>query len=468
MLEDNLKSARLGKERKRAPRLCRAPLWTSILSAAILALLPVGTAAQTASTTTPQTQIPGFGSNAQTPLRLAGETGPENLVSLSLGTSAFFDDNVLANNADRMSDEALAFTSHLGVSRRTQRLAINFDYKPFFLLYRKTDRYDRLNHAADLSLVYQLNSRFSLGVHDSFSYVNGVLPSLSGQQILAGPTSPTSLNLGIYSYTTRTLSNTSGLDLTFTKSRRTSLTFSAGYNQLKFGNQAGATQSLYSSDGVSAGLQYQYRVSYHTSLGLVFLHQDDTYQGGQVFGNRLRSQAESVFIAVGSRLSPTVTLSLYGGPQYVRTLGASSVAGGGVSGFQGAGGGSVTKEVRKTALNVSVLRSVSSSGGLYTSTINTYANFGVRRRLVGHWEGNIRGGAAQADASIFRLANGKTDALTGGVDLNRPFAGGSNFHISYDTDHQLSKGTLPISANFDRDQVTIGFDYQLKAIPLGR
>jgi hypothetical protein len=42
------------------------------------------------------------------------------------------------------------------------------------------------------------------------------------------------------------------------------------------------------------------------------------------------------------------------------------------------------------------------------------------------------------------------------------------FHISYDTFHQLSKGTLPVSANFDRNQVTIGFDCRLKAISLAR
>jgi hypothetical protein len=40
--------------------------------------------------------------------------------------------------------------------------------------------------------------------------------------------------------------------------------------------------------------------------------------------------------------------------------------------------------------------------------------------------------------------------------------------MSYATLHQLSKGTLPIFAAFDRNQVTIGIDYKIKAIPLGR
>jgi hypothetical protein len=58
--------------------------------------------------------------------------------------------------------------------------------------------------------------------------------------------------------------------------------------------------------------------------------------------------------------------------------------------------------------------------------------------------------------------------LSGIFGLDRPLSRGSVFRIAYGTTHQLSKGTLPISANFDRNQVTIGIDYQLKAIPLGR
>jgi hypothetical protein len=88
--------------------------------------------------------------------------------------------------------------------------------------------------------------------------------------------------------------------------------------------------------------------------------------------------------------------------------------------------------------------------------------------LVGRWEANLQGGAARADTSLLKLTSARTDALTGAFGLDRPLLRGSVFHVSYDTTHQLSKGTLPISANFDRNQVTVGIDYRLKAIALGR
>lgn len=444
-------------------------LRASISLVVFVMLLPVGVEAQTASPAAPAPAQPSvYGSGVQTPLRYAGEAAQANQLSLSMGASTFYDDNVLARNSQRLSDEAASFESHLTLSRQTENVTISFDYLPYFLLYRQIDQYDRLNHTADLNLTYRLSSHFNLGLHDTFSYQNGVFQSLTGQQIMSGLGSPTALNQMIFPYTTRTLSNMTGLDLTFVKSRRTSLTFSGGYNQRKFGNQAGSGQPLYNSRGLSGGLQFEYGVTDHTSFGLLLLHQDTTYQGGEVFGNQQRSQIESTFLSVGSRLSPTVTLTVYGGAQYVRTIGQFSVGYSVAGRFQGSGGGSITKEVRKTAMNLSLQRIVSDSGGLYTSVINTNASFGVRRRLVGRWEANWQGGAARADTSLFQLANGRTDAVTGGIDLSRPLSVGSVFHISYDTTHELSKGTLPISATFDRNQVTISIDYRLKAIPLGR
>jgi hypothetical protein len=468
MLKKNLDSERGSEDRKRADRFWTKPLRTLISSLTFVALFPVGLAAQATSPNALATsQAAVYGAGFQAPLRFEGESVPVNQVSFSMGASALYDDNVLGTNSQRLSDEALSFDSRLGITRQTERLTASFDYMPFFVLYRKIDQYDRANHAANLNLAYRLTSRVILGLHDTFSYQNGVYPSLTGQQILSGPAAPTALNQMIIPYTTRALTNMAGLDLTFVKSRRTSLTLSGGYNQLKFGKQT-AGQPLYNGNGASGGLTFQYRVTEHTSFGLLLLHQDITYQGGRIFGNRLRSQIESTFLSVGSRLSPTVSVTVFGGPQYVRTIGQASAGAGLAEHFQASGGGSITKEVRKTALDVSFQRSVSDSGGLYTSVINSNATFGVRRRLVGHWEADWHGGAARVDASLFQLANGRIDALIGGIDINRPFSHGSVFHISYNTTHQLSKGTLPISADFDRNQVAVGIDYRFKAFPLGR
>jgi len=443
----------------------------------VMLLLPVCLEAQTAS---PAALVPAqslvYGSGGQTPLRYEGEAAPVNQLALSMGVSTFYDDNVLETNSLRRGDEAVSFGSHLTLSRQTENLTISFDYLPYFVLYRQIDQYNRLNHTADLNLTYRLSSHFNLGLYDTFSYQNGFFQSLAGQQIMSGLGSPTALNQTILPYTVRTLTNSSGLDLTYVKSQRTSLTLTGGYFQQKFGNQVVAGQPLYNSRGVSGSLQYQYRVTKHTSFGFLLLHQDSTFRGGEVFGNNLRFQIESAFVSVGSRMSPTVSATIFGGPQYVRLIGASELrVGGAIGPFQVSGGGSITKQVRKTALDLSVQRIVSDSGGLSTLVKSTMASFGVRQRLVGRWEANWQGGAARAETSLLLCGCwmteglfGEFEALFGEFALVRPLSSGATLHVSYESMHQLSKGTLLIPGTFDRNLVTIGIDYQLKTIPLGR
>ena len=473
MLKKNFESEPVHEVRKPWNRLWGNTHWALIFSVTLSCLFPISLAAQTAPATIPgSTTSPAqgfvYGTGVQPPLHFAGENAPQNLVGLSFGASGLYDDNVFARNADRVGDEALALTSHLDILRQTQHLALSFGYTPFFLLYRQLSNFDQLNQVANLGLTYQLAPRLVLGLHDSFSYQYGAYPSLNGDQILSGPLSPTALNQLIFPYSIRTLSNTVGMDLTFLKSRRTSLTFYGGYTQRKFGNQAVENEPLYSSDGVNGGLEFSYWATEHTTVGLLVIHQDTTYQGGEIFGFRLRSQIETGYFTVSSRLSPTLSVTAFGGPQYFHTLGQSSGAINVPGEFEGSGGGSITKEAGKTALSLSLQRSISDGGGFYTSVISTNLTFGVRRRLVGLWEADLRGGAAQSNTSLFQLANETTKGLTGELDINRPFRKGSVFHISYITTHQLSNGSLPVFPNFDRNQVSIGIDYRLKNIPLGR
>ena len=244
-------------------------------------LLPVGLPAQTASPAAPAPAPPSvYGSWGRTPLQYAGEAASINQLSLSMGASTLYDDNVLARNSQRLSDEVVSFDSHLTLSRQTENLTLSFDYLPYFLFYRQIDQYDRLNHTADLNLTSRLGSHFKLGLHDTFSYQNGVFQPLTEQQVLSGLGSPTALNQTILPYTIRTLSNSSEMDLTYVKSQRTSLTLTGGYTQRKFGSEV-AGQPLYDNRGASGGVQYQYRVTEYSTFGFLLMHEDSTFRGGR-------------------------------------------------------------------------------------------------------------------------------------------------------------------------------------------
>ncbi len=468
MLKENCDSKSL-EYGKRCGHFCKAA-WRALFStSSLLALLPVVLVAQ-APVTAPQgtDATPVYGGGVQVPLLFEGEVVPVNQVSLSMGATTFYDDNVFGTNADRVSDEAASFDAHLGITKQSTRMNVSVDYTPVFLLYHHYDVFDRANHFGNLTLDYRLTSKFVLGLHDTASYQNGeeyAFPTVLS--ITAGPPSPSSIYSNLYTYTTRILSDASGLDLTYVKSRRASVTFSGGYSLLNYGAHT-ASLPLYNVNEYSGSLAFKYFLSEHTSFGILLLHQDSTYQGGEVFGHFQRSQVESSYLSLGFAPSPTVKVTVFGGPQYIDTVGQVSATGRVATHFQASGGGSVTKEVRKTAISATFQRSVTGSGGLYTSEISTFANFAVRRSLVGSWEADLHAGASREAASLFKLANGRTDGLFGGVIIRRPLRRGAMFHVSYESYHQLSSGTLPIFVNLDRNQIAAGIDYQFKPLPLGR
>jgi len=468
MLRGNLEAGPAPYGREHSGQSSQAGPYTWFSSLAFIVLLPATLAAQ-GSGPSPAINAPGvvYGGAVQTPLLFEGERLPTNQASLSFAATGFYDDNVFARNIERAADEGVSLNPRLYVTRQSDRLSASFDYVPMFVIYRQLSQFDRVNHVSDLTVVFKVTSHVVLGVHDNFSYTIGNYPLLDQLPLMSGPPSPTGLDQQILVYSTRVLSNEGGLDLTYAKSQRMSVKLAAGYNLSRYGQQI-ADQPLYNGSGYSGSLTLEYRETEHTSLGVLLLHRDTSFEGGQAFGSRLRSQIESVFFSVGTRLSPSTSITLFGGPQYIGTVGRLA-AGLSVAGhIQGSGGGSLTKEIRHTALDLSFQRSVTGNGGWYTSEISTDAALAVRRRITGQWEVDLHAGAEQQDASLFKLANGKTQSLFGGINIRRPLPHDAAFHISFDSWHQLTKGSLPIYANFDRNQVAIGIEYRLKTLPLGR
>jgi hypothetical protein len=453
---------------KRLGRFRRKPLLGLVAGLFLAGLSPAGLKAQVAPLNpqgTPQPAV--YGGGIQTPLLFEGETTPSNKASLSLGVAALYDDNVFTRNIQRVGDEALTFNPDFNYSKRSDRLVLGFDYAPSFIGYRQISEFDRVNQGGGLGMTYTLTPHLLLSLHDSITYQTGNYPLFGQAPTNSGPPAATGIESQILPYSNRVLTNSAGLDLTYVKSQRTSLTFSAGYNLLKYKVQAGQ-QPLYNGNGLSGSLLFQYRLTEHSLLGALLIHQDNTYQGGKYFGSRLRSQIESAYLSFGSLITPSVSVTFFGGPQYVGTVGQVSTNAGVAAHFQGSGGASVTKQLRRTAFDLAVRRSVSGSGGLYTSVVSTDATLAFRRRLVEHWEIDCHAGAGKQDASLFKLANGTTEGLSGGIRISRLFSAYSEFYISYDTWHQLSKGTLPIFSHFDRNIVQAGVNYQLKALHLGR
>lgn len=410
-----------------------------------------------------------YGNGEQLPLRYEGEKAAVNLFSLSVGASAFYDDNVLGTNNPRLDDEALSFDSRLALSRQTEHVNFNIDYLPFFLVYRQINQYDRINHAGNSNLAFRLGSHFILGMHDSAAYENGVFQTLSGEGISSGTGTSAGLNQTVLAPAARELSNASSLDLTYLRSERTILTLFGTFDRRDFGSQVASGQGFYNGKIASGGVQYQYRITEHVNLGLLYSYQDSRFLGYTVsLGGNSRYVDNSAVVSLAWHATPTVTLSAFGTPHYVQAYLYSTGTTNGQGRVYGGGGGVLTKQVKRTAVEFSGERILSDGGGLLTYATSTNADIGVRRQVVGRWEARLQVGAARTDALLGEYSGAKLDSLQGNLIVQRPLFQGLTMRLGYEAEHQLSKGSIPLGATFDRNRVTCSIDYQLKAIQFGR
>lgn len=453
-------------------------------TAIILLLVPAGSWAQLGNA--PGTSMMGptaFGNGVQPQLTYAGTVAPSNLISFSVSTETGYDSNIGNLGEQPVGGAFLSLGPNIGVARRGEHLSIDLDYNPRYLFYPGQEQYDNLNQALSLGVSYRFGPRLTLEVRDSFRSQSGNFqPGLSNSSSTIpslGP--PTTLNQTVYTGFVPQQNNAVRADVIYQMSRRTSFTLFGGYDQLHFTGQPTEGQQLFDTRGTSGGLQYAYRLSEHTTLGVLYLYQNFNFAGNQsVIGAQSRIATHSVLASFAWQLSPSVALSVFGGPQYIPSeeyfVPSPTLPGGGVtvanplfrSQWNEAAGGRLTKQAEKTAFNLMVQRSVTDGGGLLTAVTSSSLGVGARRKLRRGWDASLNVTCALTDGiTLPSLPRNNMSSETATFALDHPLSETLTARFSYTFTHQSNIALLPVAATFDRSRVSLSFTYRAKSIPLG-
>ena len=455
----------------------------SLPTAIILLLVPAGSWAQLGNA--PSTSMGGptaFGNGVQPQLTYAGTVAPSNLISFSLSTETGYDSNIGNLGAQPVGGAFLSLGPNIGVARRGEHLSIDLDYYPRYLFYPGQEQYDNLNQVLALGASYRFGPRVTLEVRDSFSSQSGNFqPGLSNpSSAVPGLGPPTTLNQTVYTGFVRQQNNGLRVDAIYQMSGRTSFTLFGGYNQLHFTGQPPNGQRLLNTRGTSGGLQYAYRLSEHTTLGVLYLYQNFDFEGSQsVIGAQSRIAVHSVLASFAWQLSPSVALSVFGGPQYIPSeeyfVPSPTLPGGGVtvgnplfrSQWNEAAGGTLTKQVEKTAFNLMVQRSVTDGGGLLTAVTSSSLGVGARRKLRRGWDASLNVTYALTDGlTLPSLPRNNFSSESATLALDHSLSETMTARLSYTFTHQSNVALVPVAATFDRSRVSLSFSYRAKSIPL--
>jgi hypothetical protein len=411
-----------------------------------------------------------YGTGEKAGLNYAGTAAPRNVLLVGLNMGTTYDSNVLGNNQQRLGDTEFLIGPSLSLRREGSRLSLGLSYQPHFRIYRNESELNTLDQNMGFDAGYRVSSHFSLRGRTSTIYTNGIFQPSQNQEFLPGLGSPTSLNQTVYTPTARQLSLNSRIDASYQASLHDSIGFYVGESSLDFKQQVSSGGNLQNTQENDAGLLYQHRLSLHTTVGANYQFQDI------IFGPDSRTLVHGFFFSYAQQFSPSVTISVFGGPQHSHTNEIVPLVIGpftlqvpvSLAGWNWAMGGTLTKRADRTAVLLTAQHQVSNGGGLLGAVISTSVGGSVRRQLPGRWDAVWSGNYANNSSLGSGAPAGSYSSVTTGFGLERSLSDRVSLRFGYDYLSQHGNGQVSSIADFSHDMFSIQFSYRFHQIALGQ
>lgn len=409
---------------------------------------------------------------ARQDLSYADQREQKNVLVLDFYTGSAYDDNVFSDNQDRVADIEFHEAAHIGLVQTSRHFDLHLDYRPDMLFYRNVVGYNQLNQNLQFDGTLWVARHFGVRATELFNDQTGLFSPSSNQDLslpLAEPSS--SLNSTGFIPLVHELANQAYVHIVYQESLRSTFDVFGGYETERFRDPSNASLDLLDTSGTTGGLEYSYRTSQLSTFGIRYLHQNLS------FGSLQQVTIESGFISFVTDLSPAVSISMFGGPQFARTRGSSilvptqpspSESMIALPEWNGGGGVTVTFRSDQTVFVLNAQRLVTDGGGLMASAINSYGGFNIRRRLSSNWDVVLSGGYAQSTALPAELGTGILRSQSAGLSLERRISDRLTAQFGYTYARQRAAGLIPFAADLNRNLIAVGLVYRHDEIPLGR
>ena len=413
---------------------------------------------------------PTYGKAEKSGLNYAGTPPPRNILLLGFNAGSSYDDNIFSNDQHRIGDVDFLFGPNLSLHRDGRLLTLALSYQPFFRIYRRTSEPNAVDQTLALDANYQATSRFSLRARGSAYYTTGLFQPSQNGDFVSGLGSPSSLNSTIYTPVLRELTWSSRGDATYLVRAHDSIGVFAGDSRMDFLQHSYTAGYLQNTEEQQAGLLYEHRLSPHTTFGTNYLFEDIR------FGLDSRTLVHSVFLSYAQQVSRSVTLSVFGGPQYSRLHEFVIFPIGPFRfeapifqvGWYWALGETLTKQLKNTALQLTAQRQVSNGGGFVGAVVGTSGVVSIRRRLPWRWDATWSGSYARNTSVASGNYASRFESEAAGLNVQRSLGESLSFSVGYNYLRQRGTGQLPYFASFDRNLYSAQLTYRFHQISLGR
>jgi hypothetical protein len=399
-----------------------------------------------------------------------GTSPTRNILALGLNAGSSYDDNIFGNNRQRVGDVAFQFGPSLNVRREGQRLSFALSYQPHFRIYRKVSEQNVVDQTLGFDAGYKVNSRLSFRARTSAFSTTGIFQPIQNEESIPGLGPASSLNNTVFAPTARQLTWSSRLDASYQAGKHDLVDISAGQSKLDFHQQLSNAGIIQNTEQNDAGLVYQHRLSRHTTWGIDYQYKDIR------FGSDSQTFVHSAFFSYSQQISPGLTLSAFGGPQFSRLNEVIIFPVGpftirvpvSLPTSNWALAGTLTKQLDNTVFQLTAQHQVSDGGGLLGAVVSSSAGASASRRLPGRWDVNWSAGYANNSGLDTTSSRGAYQSLTAGVGLGHSLTEKLTVRVRYDFIHQRGTGQSQLFADFDRDLWSVQFFYGFHEIAVRR
>lgn len=241
-------------------------------------------------------------------------------------------------------------------------------------------------------------------------------------------------------------------------SRRGLITLSGSYGILRF-VQAGNIDSIDSIFGIG----YNYAMSQKDTIGALY-----RFTGYRYLGNPQAINDHVAMVAYGRKITGTLALQLFGGPD-VTTFRVPF--GNSTKRISGSGGGNLSYALSRSSLSIAYYHGVSGGSGQSVGSGTDQLEGTINRQLSRLWQGDVTFGFARNTSLGFSIPLSQTyDSWFAGGGLSRPLGRTANFIFGYSA--YIQNSSLPVcvagicSTSYTQHQISLGFQWHTRPLVL--
>ena len=423
---------------------------------AIKLLIFVGAAIATVTAQSPPSVSP-----LTAAAQFSGEAATTNQLVLGLGANAVYDDNAF-NSLQPSGQAEIGATPRVSWDMVHSHWTSMLNYSANIMRSTRFDFYNLTSHSLATTFNYRVNKNLSFDVTDTFIHTADPLSSsafLDETPPNAGTPNPSFL--GQPAVLTSNFVNTNA---TYQLDARSDVSLGGGYFLQRYSNSAGASQR--DSNGASGNAAFHHLFSARVKSGVAYdvikiTMPESAYE---TFSQRFLVTQELT-------LRPSMTLSLFGGPNHISNkfsfllLGIPVTAA--TAEWSWSAGGTYTWVLARFNMSGSITRQVSDGGGLTSTVRRTSFRYSLGTKLPRKISASIYAGYTLND-SLVSVGSSRLPPKFGsaGVRLTRNLRRDLDVTAGYDRMEQVlaADSSLPW---IDRDRVTLSINYSFTH-PLGR